>query len=112
MPWSTKEQPDFRRGFTYRVEKQGRLITRDAFGGQLTENIVMKIEREMVEVAKRKLEDNGFMPIMEVHDEIVCEPLTRDLDAFKQIMEDVPRWVQEMQIPVHVDVWQGERYKK
>ena len=112
MPWSTKEQPDFRRGFTYRVEKQGRLITRDAFGGQLTENIVMKIEREMVEVAKRKLEDNGFMPIMEVHDEIVCEPLTRDLDAFKAIMEDVPRWVQEMQIPVHVDVWSGGRYKK
>jgi DNA polymerase len=112
MPWSTDEQPDYRRGFTYRVEKQGRLITRDAFGGQLTENIVMKIEREMVECAKRKLEDNGFCPIMEVHDEIVCEPLTRDLDAFKAIMEDVPRWVREMQIPVHVDVWQGERYRK
>lgn len=112
MPWSTEDQPDFRKGFTYRVEKQGRLITRDAFGGQLTENIVMKIEREMVEAAKRKLEDSGFAPIMEVHDEIVCEPLTRDLDAFKEIMEDVPRWVREMQIPVHVDVWQGERYRK
>jgi DNA polymerase len=112
MPWSTTEKPDFRRGFTYRVEKQGRLITRDAFGGQLTENIVMKIEREMVESAKRKLEENGFCPIMEVHDEVVCEPLTRDLDAFKQIMEDVPRWVREMQIPVHVDVWEGQRYRK
>ncbi len=112
MPWSTKEEPDFRKGFPYRVEKQGRLITRDAFGGQLTENIVMKIEREMVEQAKRKLEDNGFWPIMEVHDEIVCEPLTRDLDAFQQIMEDVPRWVREMKIPVHVDVWTGSRYKK
>ncbi len=72
----------------------------------------MKIEREMVECAKRKLEINGFMPIMEVHDEIVCEPLTRDIDAFKQIMEDVPRWVREMQIPVHVDVWSGDRYRK
>ena len=112
MPWSTKEQPDFRRGFAYSVEKQGRWISRDAFGGQLTENIVMKIEREMVECAKRKLEDNGFAPIMEVHDEIVCEPLTRDIDSFKAIMEDVPRWVREMRIPVHVDVWQGERYKK
>lgn len=112
MPWSTEEQPDYRRGFTYRVEKQGRLITRDAFGGQLTENIVMKIEREMVECAKAKLEAAGFCPIMEVHDEIVCEPLTRDLDAFKEIMEDVPRWVREMRIPVHVDVWQRARYKK
>jgi len=112
MPWSTEEQPDYRKGFTYRVEKQGRLITRDAFGGQLTENIVMKIEREMVENAKRKLEDNGFCPIMEVHDEIVCEPLTRDLDSFQVIMEDVPRWVREMKIPVHVDVWAGDRYRK
>lgn len=112
MPWSTEEKPDYRKGFTYRVEKQGRWIVRDAFGGQLTENIVMKIEREMVECAKRKLEDNGFCPIMEVHDEVVCEPLTRDLDAFKQIMEDVPRWVREMHIPVHVDVWQGDRYRK
>lgn len=112
MPWSTEEEPDYRKGFTYRVEKQGRLITRDAFGGQLTENIVMKIEREMVENAKRKLEDSGFPVIMEVHDEIVCEPDTRDLDAFKEIMEDVPRWVREMQIPVHVDVWSGDRYRK
>jgi DNA polymerase len=112
MPWSTPDEPDYRKGFTYRVEKQGHLITRDAFGGQLTENIVMKIERELVEQAKRKLEDNGFPVIMDVHDEIVCEPETRDLDAFKQIMEDVPRWVKEMQIPVHVDVWQAERYRK
>ena len=72
----------------------------------------MKIEREMVENAKRKLEDNGFNPIMEVHDEIVCEPLTCDLDAFQQIMQDVPRWVKEMRIPVHVDVWSGDRYRK
>jgi DNA polymerase len=103
--WNTK-------GFTYRVEKQGHLVTRHAFGGQLTENIVMKIERELVEQAKRKLEDNGFPVIMEVHDEIVCEPTTTDIDSFKQIMEDVPRWVRDMQIPVHVDVWMGERYKK
>lgn len=112
MPWSTKEQPDYRKGFTCQVEKQGRWITRDIWHGMLTENICLKIEREMVECAKRKLEDNGFMPIMEVHDEIVCEPLTRDIDSFKAIMEDVPRWVREMQIPVHVDVWSGSRYKK
>ena len=112
MPWSTEEEPDYRKGFQYQVEKQGHQVTRDAFGGQLTENIVMKIEREIVEVAKRKLEDNGFPVIMEVHDEIVCEPVTTDLSAFKQIMEDVPQWVKTMRIPVHVDVWQGARYKK
>ena len=113
MPWSTDEEPDFRRGFTYRVEKQGRLITRDAFGGGLTENVVMKIEREIVEAAKAKLEANGFPVIMDVHDEIVCEPdAGADLDAFVEIMQDVPHWVKEMRIPIHVDAWAGERYRK
>lgn len=113
MPWSTPEEPDYRKGFCYQVLKGHRMITRDAFGGQLTENIVMKIERELVENAKLKLEAEGFNPIMENHDEVVCEPDTNaDLDVFKAIMEDVPGWVKRMQIPVQVDAWQGDRYKK
>ena len=76
------------------------------------ENVVMKIEREIVEHAKRKLEDNGFCPIMDVHDELLSEPKTRDLEAYKQILEDVPRWVREMKVPIHVDTWMGTRYRK
>ena len=113
MPWSTAEEPDYRKGFTYQVEKQGHMVTRDAFGGQLTENIVMKIERELVEHAKQNLEDAGFRPIFEVHDEIVCEPSKgHDIDEFQRIMECVPRWITDMKIPVHVDVWPAERYRK
>ena len=113
MPWSTDDEPDWRRAFQYRVEHQKRLVTKDAFGGLLTQNVVMKIEREIVEDAKRKLEDEGYRPIMENHDEIVCEPPAgASLDIFREIMEDVPHWVKTMRIPIKVDAWTGSRYRK
>lgn len=112
-PWSTPEQPKWLRGFSYRVPKQGRVITRQAFGGQLTENIVMKIEREIMESAKQRLRQNGFPQVLEVHDENICEPLKgRSLDEFKEIMESVDDWVKAMQIPIAVDVWRGPVYRK
>ena len=50
---------------------------------------------------------------MENHDEVVCEPPAgASLDTFKAIMLDVPRWVTQMKIPVAVDAWQGNRYRK
>ena len=113
MPWSTEEKPDWRKAFNYKVQKGHHLVTRDAFGGLLTQNVVMKIEREIVEDAKLKLEREGFRPIMENHDEVVCEPPAgASLDTFKAIMLDVPRWVTQMKIPVAVDAWQGNRYRK
>jgi len=111
MPW---DETDVRRGFSYQVMKAGRWVTRDAFGGQLTENAVMKIEREVMEDAKKRLEANGFPVVLEVHDEIVAEPLKVDADlkAFKQIMEDIQPWTREIGIPIKVDAWQGDRYRK
>lgn len=96
------------------VQKQGRWIERNLFGGQLTENIVMKIEREIMEAAKKRLKANGFHLILEVHDELIAEALAADADlkAFVQIMEDVEPWVRDWKIPVAVDAWAGERYKK
>lgn len=111
MPW---DETDVRRGFSYQVMKQGRWVTRDAFGGQLTENAVMKIEREIMEDAKKRLEANGFPVVLEVHDEIVTEPMKVDADlkAFRQIQEDVQPWTRAMLIPIKVDVWSGPEYRK
>lgn len=110
MPWSTPESPDYRKGFTYQVQKGGMWLTRDAFGGQLTENVVMKIERELMEHAKPKLEAAGYDLVLEVHDEIVGEG--DDPERFKAIMEDVPDWCHALRIPVAVEAWASERYKK
>lgn len=114
MPWSTPEEPDIREAWCYQATKSGKWITVDAFGGKTTENVVMGIERDLMTDAMEKLEANGFPICLEVHDEIVAEPLLVDADelAFKQIMEDVPQWARSIGIPVSVETWASERYKK
>lgn len=111
MPW---DETDVRKAFTYQAMKMGQLRTIDAFGGQLTENVVMGIERDIMTHGMILCEKNGFPICLEVHDEIVSEPLIADADekAFQQIMEDVPSWVREIQIPVAVETWQSDRYRK
>jgi DNA polymerase len=113
-PWSKPGEPEFREGFTYQVEKNGAWVTKHAFGGSLAENIVMKIEREIVERAKKILDANGFPVVLDVHDEIVVEPLLADADeaAFRQIGEDVEQWVKDLEIPIAFETWKGPRYKK
>lgn len=114
MPWSTPENPDVRLIWTYQTKKAGRWITVDAFGGLLTENVVMGIERDLMTHAAFLCEANNFPVVLEVHDELVTEPLEKGLDekALDQIMTDVPAWCREMQIPVATDVWSGDRYRK
>lgn len=111
MPW---DDTDIRKAFTYQAMKMGQLRTIDAFGGQLTENVVMGIERDIMTHGMILCEKNAFPICLEVHDEIVAEPLAADADekAFQQIMEDVPSWVREIQIPVKVECWTGNRYRK
>ena len=112
-PWSTEDKPVHLRGFSYKVVKQGRWISRDAFGGQLTENAVMHIERQIMEGAKQRLRANGYLQVLEVHDENITEQtIGRSLDEFRQIMEAVEPWVVQMGIPIQVDCWQGPVYRK
>lgn len=111
MPW---DKDDIREAFQFNAMKMGQWKTIDAFGGQLTENVVMGIERDLMTCAMLKCEDNGMPVVLEVHDEIIVEPLKVDADekAFEQIMLDVPDWCRQIQIPVAVETWQGDRYKK
>lgn len=114
MPWSTPEEPDVRLAWTYQTMKQQRWITVDAFGGLLTENIVMGIERDLMTNAAFLCEKNGFPVVLEVHDELVTEPEEKGLDekALDQIMTDVPDWCKQMRIPVATEIWSGDRYRK
>lgn len=111
MPW---DDTDIREAFTYQAMKMGQMKTIDAFGGQLTENVVMGIERDLMTCAMLKCEANGFPVVLEVHDEIVAEPLLKDADekAFEQIMLDVEPWAKHIQIPIAVETWKGDRYRK
>ncbi len=114
MPWDAN---DVRLGFTYDVMKMGQWTTVTAFGGLLTENVVMGIERDIMVDGMFGLEAAGLPVVLDVHDEVVIEPLEAQADAkvFREIMLDVKPWVRQLQIPVDVpasDIWIGERYRK
>lgn len=111
MPW---DELDVRVAWCYQQMKTGQFKTIDAFGGLMTENVIQGLARDLMVDAMFKLEKNGFPIVLTVHDEIVCEPNIADADekAFEQIMTDIPAWAKNIQVPIAVETWKGDRYKK
>lgn len=111
VPW---DENDIRICWTYQQMKTGQFKTIYAFGGLLTENVVQALARDMMVHAMFQLEANGFPIVLTVHDEIVCEPLIANADekAFAQIMQDRPQWAKDLQVPISVETWAGDRYRK
>lgn len=114
MQWSTPEQPDVRRSWTFQAKKMGKWVTIDAFGGLLTENFASGLARDLLVAAMFKAERNGLPLVLTVHDEIVSDALKRPDNAavLKQIMEDRPQWAIDMKLPVEAETWAGDRYRK
>lgn len=114
MPWSTPEQPDVRRAWTYQAKKMGGWVTIDAFGGLLTENYASALARDLLVAAMFKCEKNGLPIVLTVHDEIVSDAVPRPDNAvvLKQIMEDIPDWAKALKIPVEAETWAADRYRK
>jgi DNA polymerase bacteriophage-type len=114
MPW---DPDDVRPSFKFQTWKMGQWIWKDAFGGLLTENVVMGVERDIMVGGMFRLEKNGFPIVLTVHDEIVAEPFAADADqkAYDEILCDVEPWVKEIQVPIAVEGWPGgpaECYRK
>lgn len=111
MPW---DETDIRLSWTYQAKKLGQWRTIDAFGGQETENVVSGIARDLMVAAMFKAEANNFPVVLTNHDEIVVEPLEKyaDKKVLTQIMEDIPSWARQLQIPVAAETWCGNRYRK
>lgn len=112
MPWDPE---DIRRSWTYRQVKQGRLITINAYGALLTENYAQHMARQLLIDAWKKAEKERIPIVLTVHDELVGEPESSRQDAetvLAQIMEDRPDWAREIKLPVAVETWAGDRYRK
>ena len=111
MPW---DKLDIRPGFTFQAMKMGQWRTIWAFGGQLTENIVMGIERDIMTGGMLRLEAAGYPLVLQVHDDAMAEiPVAKwNKDEYVQIMCDVEPWVHELKIPIAVEPWSGGRYRK
>jgi DNA polymerase len=109
MPW---DEFDIRRGFTYKTSKQGRMVSVDAYGGLLTENIVQALARDIMVYAMHLCEANNLPVVLTVHDEIICEAERPDALLLKQLMELRSPWAEEMGLPIEAECWVGQRYRK
>lgn len=114
MPW---DEDDIRPSFTYQAKKTGQVRTIKAFGGLLTENVVMGIERDIIAQGMLNCEREGFPIVFTVHDEVVAEveEAKADKNHFMQCLLDIPAWAKALRIPVAVpadDTWIATRYRK
>jgi DNA polymerase bacteriophage-type len=116
MPWSTEDNVDVRRSWSFYAEKTKKWVEVKAFGGLLTQNLAEGMARDLLTTAMFKCEKEGIPVVLTVHDEIVGEPLEAKSDAevvLKQIMEDRPHWAcYEIGVPVKSECWTGDRYRK
>lgn len=78
-----------REAVAYWVYQEGAWGNKSTYGGKLAENITQAIARDCLAISIRRLNDAGFIPLMHIHDEVVCEvPLTRAFTA-RQDMEEI-----------------------
>ncbi len=114
MPWYTEENPDVREVWTFQTMKMGRWVTVDAYGGIITENVVQALARDLLVHAMFLCEAENMPVVLTVHDEIVIEPLAKDAKfaTLEQIMTDSPQWAKTMRVPIAVEGWVAERYRK
>jgi DNA polymerase len=112
MPW---DETDIRPGWTFRAQKLGRWRIIDAYGGQITENVVSGLARDILVAGLFRCERNNLPVILTVHDETITEPLTRHSNRalLEQLMSERDKWAVDLQIPVGADTWCGDhRYRK
>src|ERR1700722_12525100 len=61
------------------------------YGGELVENIVQAISRDILAEALVRLDEN-FPATFTIHDEVVCIPRKNNFKEFERIMLQVPVW--------------------
>ena len=100
--------------WTYQAVKQGRMCTQYAYGGLLTENIVMGHERQLLVGAMKRCDANNMPVIFNGYDAVVVEPLEKDADlkALEQIMCEPPDWAKSIKLPINAEGWIGHRFRK
>lgn len=80
------------------------------YGGKLVENIVQAVARDLMACAMLRLESRGYLPLLSVHDEIICESGTGTVTEYLAVMSTLPAWAAGC--PVKAEGWTGPRYRK
>jgi DNA polymerase bacteriophage-type len=92
--------------------RQGQWREVAPYGGQLTENVVSALARELLVHAMFALEDAGYPIVFTVHDEIVVEHPDITRETMQRIMSARPPWAEKLGVPVKAKAWVGQRYRK
>ena len=92
--------------------RQGQWREVAPYGGQLTENVVSALARELLVHAMFALEAAGYPIVFTVHDEIVCEHANIARETMERIMSERPAWAEKLGVPVKAKAWVGRRYRK
>lgn len=90
-------------------KKWGRIST---WGGKLAENVVQAVSADLLFEALGRLEKSGSKPVLAVHDEIVAERKEGkgSTQEFIRTMSEVPKWAEGL--PLKVEGWSAQRYRK
>jgi DNA polymerase bacteriophage-type len=91
------------------TRKFGRVKT---YGGKLCENVTQATARDIMAEAMLRLNSSRYPVILTVHDEVVSEVGEAEgtIEEFKEIMAIRPEWAKSL--PIAVEAWRGQRYKK
>jgi DNA polymerase bacteriophage-type len=92
--------------------RQGQWREVAPYGGQLTENVVSALARELLVNAMFAFEAAGLPIVFTVHDEIVVERQDVSKEAVERIMSERPPWAEKLGVPVRAKAWIGKRYRK
>ena len=82
----------------------------ESYGGKFVENIVQAIARDILAEAMMRLEKKGFNIVMHIHDEVVIESDSSNIEEVNQIMSLVPSWAPGLILDA--DGFESEFYKK
>jgi DNA polymerase len=109
---STKKLDKYGRPqWTYWTYRKG-AVEVEPYGGQLTENVVQALARELLVHSMLNAERRGFPVVMHCHDEMVTEHPTITVALMRGIMGERPEWAIKLGVPVSVEAWVGKRYRK
>lgn len=83
-----------------------------AYGGLLVENITQAVARDIMAEAMVRCERDGrYLPVLTVHDELVCEGSPRgSVKVFERLVAASPAWADGL--PIACEGWKGTRYHK
>lgn len=106
-PWgSEKRQVEISTTNSYTRKWERRTL----YGGLQTENVVQAIARDVMLDAMFRVEEAGHEVVLTVHDEVLTQGESLDLDGFEKLMSEPVPWAPGL--VVNAEGWIGPRYRK